>query len=88
MDDCFFVLLRSYTRIDHVLVRILDTRIFHKFGSNTIIRDFQHREATYAALKGKDFNPFDSQWSLSPTQSDEVYGYLEPKLKTKDLIVL
>ena len=29
MKDCFFVLLRSYVRIDHVLVRILDTRIFH-----------------------------------------------------------
>jgi type 2A phosphatase activator TIP41 len=30
MKDCFFVLLRSYTRVDHVLVRILDTRIFCK----------------------------------------------------------
>lgn len=28
MNNCFFVLLRSYTRLDHVLVRIMDTRIF------------------------------------------------------------
>ena len=28
MTDCWFVLLRSYTRVDHVLVRILDTRLF------------------------------------------------------------
>ena len=26
MNDCWFILLRSYTRVDHVLVRILDTR--------------------------------------------------------------
>lgn len=40
MDDCFFILLRSYIRVDHVIVRILDTRIYHEFGSNVIIRDF------------------------------------------------
>lgn len=40
MKNCFFVLLRSYTRVDHVMVRILDTRIFHEFGTSHIIRDF------------------------------------------------
>lgn len=40
MDDCFLVLLRSYVRVDHMVVRILDTRIFHEFGSNSLIRDF------------------------------------------------
>lgn len=50
MENCFFILLRSYTRIDHVLVRILDTRIFHEFGANTIIRDFTHRESTYSQI--------------------------------------
>ena len=29
MHDCFFLLQRSYIRVDHVTVRILDTRIFH-----------------------------------------------------------
>ena len=29
MHDCFFLLQRSYIRIDHVTVRIMDTRIFH-----------------------------------------------------------
>ncbi len=46
MDDCFFVLHRSYTRVDHVLVRILDTRIFCRLNEQAsdqpieIIRDF------------------------------------------------
>jgi type 2A phosphatase activator TIP41 len=54
MDDCFFILHRSYTRVDHVLVRILDTRIFCKLDEGLIpdkpieiIRDFQQRESTY-----------------------------------------
>lgn len=45
MNDCFFVLHRSYTRVDHVLVRILDTRMYSKFPTAPdepieIIRDF------------------------------------------------
>ena len=40
MDDCWFVLLRSYIRIDHKIVRIYDTRIYHELGSKEIIRDF------------------------------------------------
>lgn len=40
MENCFLVLFRSYIRVDHVLVRILDTRIFHEFETNYVIRDF------------------------------------------------
>ena len=53
MADCFFVLHRSYTRVDHVLVRILDTRIFCRLLEQPadhpieILRDFQQRESTY-----------------------------------------
>jgi type 2A phosphatase activator TIP41 len=40
MNDCFFGLLRCYLRVDEVMIRIYDTRIYHTFGSNFIIRDF------------------------------------------------
>jgi len=69
MKDCFFVLLRSYTRVDHVLVRILDTRIYCEFKSSgpvELIRDFQHRESSYIQLKSKGFKTH-SQWGLSPS---------------------
>lgn len=56
MNDCFFLLLRSYTRVDHVTVRILDTRLYHEFGTNTIIRDFTHKEHTYKELKKLHFD--------------------------------
>jgi type 2A phosphatase activator TIP41 len=96
MHDCFFVLLRSYTRVDHVLVRILDTRIFcrlppaasgEQLEPMEIIRDFQHRESTYSQLKAKGFT-FGSQWSLSPAQSDEIYGYLHLKGETRDRLIV
>lgn len=47
MADCFFVLQRVYVRVDAVLVRILDTRVYHEFGSHKIYRDFCQLEATY-----------------------------------------
>ena len=47
MKDCFYVLLRNYLRVDGVLVRIIDTRTFHEFGTDYIHREFQYRESTY-----------------------------------------
>ena len=85
IKDCFFGLLRHYLRIDNVVVRILDTRIFHSFGDNYVLRDFQVREATYDELKNKGFI-INSDWSLSDSQSDMVYPYLNEKLHVKDMI--
>ena len=65
MKDCWFVLLRSYVRLDKVAVRILDTRIFHKFGENCILRDFMWKQDTWDNLTTKGFN-FGSDWLLSP----------------------
>lgn len=69
MKDCFFVLMRSYTRVDLELVRILDTRIFHQFGTDLIIRDFMHKESTYKQLQDAGFT-FNSEWLLAENQSD------------------
>ena len=47
MGDCWFALLRHYLRVDDVLIRIYDTRYYHEFGKNYILREFQVREDTY-----------------------------------------
>ena len=83
MGDCWFVLLRSYLRLDMVAVRVLDTRVFHKFGSDTLERDFSWREETWQNLANKGFE-FGSEWLLSPYQSDEVYELLEQKMFKQD----
>lgn len=86
MNDCFFGLLRCYLRVDNVAVRIMDTRIFHSFDQNYILREFQVRENSYPELISKGFK-LDSEWSLSDTQSDIVYNDLEKIFCVKDKII-
>lgn len=40
MNDCFFGLLRHYLRLDDVAIRIYDTRIYHDFKWNYVLREF------------------------------------------------
>lgn len=87
MKDCFFLLMRSYIRIDLELVRILDTRIYHEYGSDLILRDFTWKESSYDELKLKGFL-INSDWLLSPNQSDMVFGHLKEKKRFNDLIKL
>lgn len=72
MEDCFYVLLRFYLRVDGVRVRIFDTRVFHEFGTDNIHREFQYRESTYDELRSKGFD-LSSEWLLHPNQSDLVF---------------
>lgn len=73
MRDCWFVLLRSYVRVDDVIVRILDTRIFHAYSSSYILREFQVKESSYEQLRTVGF-PVNSNWTTAPDQSDLVFG--------------
>ncbi|KAF9132523.1 hypothetical protein BGW39_011875 [Mortierella sp. 14UC] len=47
MPSCLFILLRFFLRVDDVLFRIYDTRIYHRFGAKTVIRECSARESSY-----------------------------------------
>jgi len=47
MPTCFLVLQRFYLRVDGEFFRIFDTRIFHEFGKDYVIRELQGREDIY-----------------------------------------
>jgi len=47
MPTCFFALLRFWLRIDNVLFRFRDTRIYHKFGTNSVLREVQSKEIAF-----------------------------------------
>ncbi len=65
MDDCWFLLLRSYTRVDNHLVRMYDTRYFAFLnGPSEVRRDFAWREASYVELLKREFH-FSAAWCLS-----------------------
>mmetsp|Transcript_16578 Transcript_16578/g.28217 ORF Transcript_16578/g.28217 Transcript_16578/m.28217 type:complete len:162 (+) Transcript_16578:616-1101(+) len=88
MKDCWFALLRSYLRVDQVGVRILDTQIFHKFGEKEITRVFQWRESSWQELQEEKGFVFDSEWLLSPYQSDSIYDVLELKYYKGEKIII
>lgn len=44
MQGGFFILLRFFLRVDGVLVRINDTRIYHKAGSSYMLREYSSKE--------------------------------------------
>lgn len=45
MPSFFFILARFFLRVDGVLIRIYDTRYFHRFGTDKVIRETVTREA-------------------------------------------
>ena len=88
MKDSFFGLLRSYLRVDNVLVRNIDTRIYHEFGTKVVYRNHQVKEVTYEELIKKGFQ-INSGWSLSPNQSDLIGQHMgQPVFEISDHIIL
>ncbi|KAJ2723799.1 Tap42 interacting protein [Coemansia sp. Benny D115] len=51
MSSGFFVLQRFFMRVDGVLFRIYDTRMYHAFGSEVVLREFSTREAPFDEVR-------------------------------------
>jgi type 2A phosphatase activator TIP41 len=51
MPHSIFILSRLFLRVDNVLFRVHDVRIYHAFGSGEIIREVVGMEAGYDAVK-------------------------------------
>ena len=51
MASGYFVLLRFYLRVDGVLVRVHDTRIYCDYSKNYLLREFSVRESPYNQIK-------------------------------------
>lgn len=47
MPTCFLVLQRFFMRVDNVLFRINDTRLYHEFGNPYFVREYTSKEAHY-----------------------------------------
>ncbi|EJU06358.1 type 2A phosphatase activator TIP41 [Dacryopinax primogenitus] len=67
MPTCFFLLGRFSLRVDHVLFRQHDTRLFHDFSSNMLIRETAGWEAPYETIRARLPNP-DDRTRLTDTQ--------------------
>lgn len=51
MPSGFFVLLRFYLRVDDVLIRINDTRLYYEKDNQYILREYTSRESKTKDLK-------------------------------------
>lgn len=51
MPNAIFVLSRFFLRVDNVLFRIFDVRLYHEFGSSEILRETRGRQAAYNTVK-------------------------------------
>ena len=88
MKDCFYGLMRSYVRVDNVLIRNIDTRIYYGFGDEHIIRNVSVKEMSYEKLTNMGFS-FSNEWNMSPNQSDIVGQYMgKPLFEINDLVYL
>lgn len=55
MPACFLVLVRHWLRVDGVLVRVRDCRVFHDFAARParVLREFTERGATFEELRAR-----------------------------------
>jgi hypothetical protein len=51
MPSGFFVLLRFYLRVDDVLIRINDTRLYYEKDNQYILREYTSKESKAKDLK-------------------------------------
>ncbi|KAI8344485.1 TIP41-like family-domain-containing protein, partial [Chlamydoabsidia padenii] len=53
MPSCFLILQRFFLRVDDVLFRINDTRLYHEFGSPYLVREYISKEDHYKNIRQK-----------------------------------
>ncbi|KAK7907047.1 hypothetical protein WMY93_015659 [Mugilogobius chulae] len=78
MPTSFFVLMRFFLRVDGVMIRINDTRLYHEAGKSFMLREFSMRESRLDELKNvppaiyTDPNEVASYLSLKLTQCEKL----------------
>ncbi|KFM81887.1 TIP41-like protein, partial [Stegodyphus mimosarum] len=51
MPDSFFLLMRFFLRVDNLLARIIDTRIYYEKGNSYLLREHMTKESKLENLK-------------------------------------
>ncbi|KAJ3055562.1 hypothetical protein HK097_010083 [Rhizophlyctis rosea] len=70
MPSCLLVLLRFFLRVDDVLFRVYDTRLYHRFGQSSLIREVIMRECPYLLVREKIPKP--PQWEIHKKGSEDL----------------
>lgn len=63
MPQCWYVLLRYWLRVDGVVMKVFDTRYFHKFGERSVYRERTQHVATFTSLQERGLSTDPSVYS-------------------------
>jgi len=77
MNDSVFLLQRFFLRVDDVIIKSFDTRIYHEFGQQYLLREFMVKESNYDIIK-----PF---LEKDPTLATDV-NFINSKLPVKSVV--
>lgn len=90
MPGALFALARMYMRVDGVALRVRDTRVYVRFGTGELVREYTEREAPYSEVRAavpvwqeQDYSRLlrDAQWVAShlPVVHAELAVYVPEK---------
>ncbi|CAG8483095.1 443_t:CDS:2 [Ambispora gerdemannii] len=68
MPSGFFVLQRFFLRVDDVLFRLNETRVYHEFGTVYLIREYSSREEAYDKIRA----------AILPHRGDDISQLTDP----------
>ncbi len=85
-QEYMYILLRFFLRVDNVLVRIIDTRFYHEYDKNYIIRESSRLESTYEELSVK--NPQVIKDPKLMADPNHLLSMLNSKTKQLDKIIV
>ncbi len=93
MPTCFYILMSLFVRVDHVLLRIKEVRVFCKFSSTMnqyrLCKDVIWREAKWNELENLNLPSFVGSWRIEDDNGDQatqqrIQGFLK-RLPMSDL---
>lgn len=74
MPSSFFILLRFFLRVDNVMLRVNDTRLYHEFNTNYVLREFTNKECAFGDVQ-LPLNVFGNPNVLSPHMPERTAIY-------------
>ncbi|EWC47037.1 hypothetical protein DRE_03799 [Drechslerella stenobrocha 248] len=87
MPARLLLLARFYMRLDDVVFRIRDTRVFVEFAEGTVIREYQEREDSYENVK-KNFPPYREDVPAIMRDANQMTEYLPVRSTVTEKLVL
>ncbi|KAH9817270.1 TIP41-like family-domain-containing protein [Melampsora americana] len=79
MPSCIFVLSRFFLRVDGVIFRVFDVRLFIDIKKNQIIREVKGKEMSYNEVKNK--LPIEKPHDLTPLTDPNWVGHVMGMIK-------